>query len=587
MKKVSYYIPLLLSGLALVSSCQKDFLDKSPKSQIEPGKFFNTEKDLEIYTNGFYAYLPGPSVYSDDWNSDNVESSNSDLVAGRLITPSSAGDAGWTWDRLRNINFFLENYNRAVAPDSVKAKYAGMARFWRASFYFDKVKRFGDVPWYSTSLNESSPELYNPRTPRKQVMDSVIADIDYAIAHLASTKSISRITKWTALALKSRVCLYEGSYRKYHTELKLEGDATDLLKASVAAAEALFTSGYKLYSTGNPSKDYMNLFVAESANPDEVILAEVYDDGQQKRHAANGVFTVSTLAMPGYTKSFIDGFLMSDGTPFSAQPGYKTKTFLEETQNRDPRLAQIIRTPGYMRIGTTKKLVTDFTVSLTGYQGIKFVTGTNQDAYNTNTNDLPIFRYAEVLLNYAEAKAILGDLNQANADKSINLLRRRVGMPDLNVANIIPDPQLSDLYRPRPTTPGEINPVVLEVRRERRIELATEGFRYQDLMRWKMGDILADPFYGMYVPAKGELDLDGDGKADVAIVDKKPDPANSSVQYYIMNDKKLEDGTKGRLMVFPNLPKTFSEKKNYLFPLPLTDLLLNKNLVQNEGWNVP
>lgn len=581
MKKISYYILLLLSGVALISSCKKDFLDKSPKSSIEPGKFFNTEKDLEIYTNGFYAYLPGTSVYTDDWNSDNVESSNSDLVAGRLITPTSAGDAGWTWDRLRNINFFLENYGRAVAADTIKARYAGLARFFRAGFYFDKVKRFGAVPWYSTSLNEASPELYNPRTPRKQVMDSIIADINYAIDHLGYPRSVSRVTRWTALALKSRICLYEGSYRKYHTELGLSGEAGVLLQASADAAEELFRSGYKLYSTGNPKVDYLNLFAADNGNTDEFILAEVYDNVQEKRHAANGVFTVSTLALPGYTKSFVDGFLMSDGTPFSAQAGYKTKTFFEETQQRDPRLAQIIRTPGYTRIGKTQKLVTDFTVSLTGYQGIKYVTGTDQDAYNTNTNDLPVYRYAEVLLNYAEAKAMLGELTQAAADKSINLVRRRAGMPDLNVANIAPDAQLAALYQ------NEHDPVVLEVRRERRIELAAEGFRYQDLMRWKEGHLLATAFYGMYIPAKGEMDLDGNGVNDVAIVDAKPNPANPAIQYYILNDKKLDEGTKGKLMVFPSLLKTFREDKHYLFPLPLNELTLNTHLEQNPNWDKP
>lgn len=574
MKKVSYYIPLLLSGLALMSSCQKDFLDKAPQTEVEPGKFFNTEKDLEIYTNGFYAYLPGTSVYSDDWNSDNVESSNSDLVAGRLTLPTSAGDAGWTWDRLRNINFFLENYSRANTTAETKARYAGIARFFRANFYFDKVKRFGDVPWYSTSLNESSPELYNPRTPRKQVMDSIIADINYAIDHLSATRSISRVTKWTALALKARVCLYEGTYRKYHFN---DPSSKTLLEQAADAASALFTSGYKLYSTGRPDKDYLNLFAADAANTDEFILAEVYDNALQKRHAANGVFTVSTLALPGYTKSFVDGFLMSDGTPFSAQPGYATKTFFEETQNRDPRMAQIIRTPGYMRTGTTRKLVTDFTVSLTGYQGVKFVTGTDQDAYNTNTNDLPVFRYAEVLLNYAEAKAELGELTQAEADRSVNLVRARAGMPPLKVDNIVPDPQLVDLY-------GNLPPVILEVRRERRIELAAEGFRYQDLMRWKKGALLARTFYGMYCPAKGEMDLDGDGSPDVAIVDKKPDVTKPNVQYYIMNDKQLSEGTKGNLVVFPSVKKTFIEEKNYLFPLPTNEILLNPALTQNPGW---
>ncbi len=562
-----------------MSSCKKDFLDKSPISQIEPGKFFNTEKDLEIYTNGFYVYLPGSNVFQDDGSSDNVESSNSTLVAGKLPIPNSALEAGWTWERLRNINYFLENYRRAQAPDSVKEKYAGMARLFRAMFYFDKLKRFGDVPWYSTSLNESSPELYNPRTPRKQVFDSVFADIDYAIAHLPATRNVSRVSKWAALALKSRVCLYEGTYRKYHDELGLDGTAPALLQAAVDASTALFSSGYKLYTTGNPAKDYLNLFAADNANADEYILAEVFDGTLAKRHAANGVFTVSTLAMPGFTKSFVNGFLMKDGTPFSAVAGYDKMTFLQETANRDPRMAQLMRTPGYTRIGTTKKLVTDFSVAQTGYQCIKFVTGTDQDGFNTNTNDLPVFRYAEVLLNYAEAKAELGQFSQADADKSINLIRRRAGMPDLNITAIIADPEVSKLYM------HTNDPIILEVRRERRIELAMEGFRYQDLMRWKEGHLLAEKFLGMYCPAKGEMDMDGDGIADVAVVDTKPATTNPAVQYYILGtDHELTATSQGNIVVFPHQIKTFNEKKNYLFPLPVNEILLNPNLVQNPYW---
>ncbi|MEC5146160.1 RagB/SusD family nutrient uptake outer membrane protein [Chitinophaga sp. 212800010-3] len=579
MKKIICYISILLPGLAILSSCAKDYLDRSPISQIEPGKFFNTEKDLEIYTNGFYTYLPGSSVFQADGSSDNVECSNSALIAGKLPLPNSAGDADWTWDRLRNINYFLENYRRAQAPDSVKEQYAGMAKMFRAMFYFDKVKRFGDVPWYSTSLNEASPELYNPRTPRKQVFDSILSDIDYAIAHLPAIRNISRVSKWAALALKARVCLYEGTYRKYHDELNLGAQANSLLQAAVDASSALFTSGFKLYSTGNPNQDYLNLFAAENANTDEYILAEVYDNTLAKRHAANGVFTVSTLAMPGFTKSFVNGFLMKDGTPFSAQPGYAQETFLQETANRDPRMAQIMRTPGYMRIGTTKKLVPDFSVAQTGYQCVKFVTGTDQDGYNTNTNDLPVFRYAEVLLNYAEAKAELGQFTQADADKSINLIRRRAGMPNLNIAAIIPDPEVSNLYK------HTSDPIILEVRRERRIELAMEGFRYQDLMRWKEGHLLAEQFLGMYCPAKGEIDMDGDGKTDVAVVDQKPANPNPAVQYYILgSDHELTGGDKGNIWVYPHQVKTFDEKKNYLFPLPVNEILLNPALVQNPFW---
>jgi hypothetical protein len=291
------------------------------------------------------------------------------------------------------------------------------------------------------------------------------------------------------------------------------------------------------------------------------------------------VFTVSTSALPPFNQSFLDGFLMKDGTPFSAQPGYKTKTFLEETKNRDPRLAQIIRTPGYRRIGTTKNLVPDLSVAPTGYQCVKYMTDPSQDGWNANTNDLPVFRYAEVLLNFAEAKAELGQLTQDDVDRSINLIRSRAGMPGVDVGNIPPDPELQSLYA------DVTDSRILMVRRERRIELAMEGFRYDDLMRWKEGHLLAAPFYGMYYPQKGPMDLDGDGKADISLVDAKVSNPDPTLQYYVLGtDHKLSDGDHGNIMVYPNLSKTFTEDRDYLYPLPLTELLLNKNLTQNPNW---
>src|SRR5690606_32777332 len=152
-------------------------------------------------TNSFYADLPGVAVYSNDNQSDNIEPSSIGLLmSGKLTVPSSASEAGWTWASLRNINFFLENYHCANINEEDKAKYAGMARFFRAFFYFNKMQRFGDVPWYSTSLNVDNPELYKGRDSRTLVTDSIIADLDYAIQHLDAGVNISRINKYTAMA---------------------------------------------------------------------------------------------------------------------------------------------------------------------------------------------------------------------------------------------------------------------------------------------------------------------------------------------------------------------------------------------------
>ncbi|WP_261387874.1 RagB/SusD family nutrient uptake outer membrane protein [Chitinophaga pinensis] len=275
--------------------------------------------------------LPGTDIYSADITSDNVEPAViGDVVAGRTIVQTDASAAQWTWSDLRNVNYFLVHYRKAAVSDSIKAHYAGIARFFRAMFYFTKLQRFGDVPWYSDPLEANSAELYKGRDPRKLIVDSIIADLNYAAASIKTAKNTSRITKWAALALKSRVCLFEGTYRIYHTENN-QGGATELLQQSVDAAQQVMQSGlYKLYTTNSPNVDYANLFTADVANADEYILARVYDRTLSKTHGANGQFLTSTLSAPGLTKTLINSYLMSDGTAFSAQTGYATTPFWEE-----------------------------------------------------------------------------------------------------------------------------------------------------------------------------------------------------------------------------------------------------------------
>ncbi len=574
-------ITILLAAL-LFASCSEDFLERYPLSQLSPETFFNNERDLALYTNSFYAYLPGEAAYLDDQQSDNLAVTTAriqEIISGKHVVPTSASEAGWTWGALRNINYFLANYHKADEPQAVKDQYAGLAKFFRAMFYFEKVKRFGDVPWYSQPLDDSSEELYKARDPRSLVMDSVLADVNFAVAHLGTGKSTSRVTRWTALALKSRICLFEGTFRKYHTDLGL-GDANAWLEQSYQAAQLLMDSGqYAVYSTGSPETDYLNLFSQTNANTTEVILAMVYDGAEHMRyHQANAVFTVATLGNPGMTKSLANTYLMRDGSRFTDLPGYAEMTFASETENRDPRLKQTIRTPGYIRMGTSNPLVPDFANARTGYQVIKYVTTLNEDG-NRNTNDLPIFRYAEVLLNFAEAKAELGILTQQDVNNSINLLRSRVDMPPMVLATLTLDPVLSDEYS------HVDDPIILEIRRERRVELAIEGFRYHDLMRWREGHLLARKFRGMYFPAKGSFDLDGNGTMDVALVDAMPTSPQQGVQYVVLgNDLELSNTNSGNLVFRPNETKTFNEDKHYLFPLPRTERLLNPNLTQNPEW---
>ena len=581
--KLFKFFPLLLS-IAFVS-CEKDLLEQYPTDSISPNTFFKTENDLKAYTNLFYSYLPAADfIYGED--ADNiVKSSVGREISGTRLVPTT--DSRWSWSQLRNINFFLTSANvQQFTNETIRDKYLGLAKFFRAWFYFEKVKSYGDVPFYNVVIETNDEtNLMKGRDPRTLVMDSVLADIDFAIAHLDATKSVERVTKWTALALKSRICLYEGTWRKYHTEFALP-DAEKFLNESVEASEELMNEGsYKVYTktTGPTGKAYQDLFATLTLDPvaDELILGRRYSNDLSLRHNLQFYITARTQGKPGFEKRLVNSYLMTDGSRFTDIPGYDTLQFFDEVQNRDPRLAQSIRTPGYKRLGASTTSSVDFEATMTGYQPIKWMNSPSMDGNSQSYNDMVLFRLGEVLLNYAEAKAELGTLTQADIDKSIKLLRDRAGMPnlDLAAANANPDPYQANLYK---NVSGANKGVLLEIRRERRIELVMESnLRWEDLMRWKEGHLLADPFVGTYFPGEGKYDLDKNGVFEIEIYEGTKPPATGPYQ---LPASDLTQGTKGNILTNRNIAKSFNENRDYLWPLPVEDLTLNKNLVQNPNW---
>jgi hypothetical protein len=577
-------IGLMLLTILALTSCKK-FLDIDPLDKLTPEQAFSTENNLQLYVNSFYVQnLPdGPAIFQGDVMTDiTVPNTVPNYLSGRL---SSQEAVGWSWGNLRNINYFLANYNNPAISSTARNHFAGVARFFRAYFYFQMVKQFGDVPWYNKPLSVDDPDLYKARDTRSMVMDSVLADINFAVDNIYATKdnSATQITKWVALGLKSRICLFEGTFRKYHPEAGLSSTANMWLEQSAEAADMLIKGGqYKLQTTADTNKDYRSLFISENPVSAEVLLASVYNNSLKRFHNAAWWFNSATLgARLGLDKSFVNTYLKADGSRFTDEASYQTMEFQDEVKNRDKRLQQTIRMGDYKRTDGSPA-PPDFTVTYSGYQIQKF--SMDDKYFDTRTesyNSIPIMRYGEVLLNYAEAKAELGTFNQADWSVTIGALRKRAG-----IANSDLMPGTADSYLKINFYPLISDPVILEVRRERGIELAVEGFRYDDLKRWKAAKLLEKVYTGIYVPGKDQLlDLNEDGKADVSFVDKVPATKVAGVTYFVLdnNTSKLSEGNKGNLLWLSTTKKTF-EDKQYLYPIPATELLLNPKLIQNPQW---
>ena len=602
MKAATKYIGSILTVSALLVSCN---LDRFPLDKMSPETFLASEAEMQTYTNTFYTMFPGAGdMYGEASDAVIGYSLNEALWGARTI---NSGDGGWSWGKLRDINTFIE-YSGNCKDEAIRNQYVALARFFRAYFYFEKVKMFGDVPWYDHTLGSADEDLYKPRDSRELVMQKMIEDIDAAIQGLPSAHSDYRVTKWTALAFKSRFCLFEGTFRKYHegkiTLQTLPAAAkpyTYYLEQAAAAADRFISeSGYVIYTDETKQTNYVGLFnkrrVSEGGNK-EIILARNYNLDYGVVHNANATYNSSTLGRPGLTRKIVASYLMSDGSRFTDKADWETMTFMQETKDRDPRLAQSIRTPGYYRIDPETKAhipcAPQLSCTVTGYAPIKYLLGPEDDTYQQSQCDISLFRAAEVYLNYAEAKAELGTINPADIERTINVLRNRVGMPDLDMtaANANPDPYLMDKHTGYPNVALKNSKnvgLILEIRRERTIELLQEGFRYYDVIRWAEGATFECPLVGMYFPAEGTYDLDEDGKPDVTLYTGEEAPAGSAALALKLGvDVTLSEGTYGCLDWHQNTRKgwKWNEEKDYYFPVPAEQRSLTGGvLTQNPGW---
>lgn len=585
------YVLLIFLIAALFVSCD---LEQEPVSTASKSAVFGSQQGLDLYANSFYSLLPGRSTNLDAMSDYLAVKSVPTFVQEGAFTATLS--SGWSWTGLRNINYFIANCNDPDVPLDIRKNYIGIAKFFRAYFYFEKVKRFGDVPWIGKPLNVADPILYGGRDVRTLVMDSVLNDLDYACANIKATSDPTRslVTKYVAYALKSRICLFEGTFRKYHTELNLQSTAAAWLNQAASAAQTVMDAGiYSIYTTGGAGRSYRTVFTNSTPIASEVMLAAICDLTLSVLNDANWYWTSGTYGdKASFTRTFINTYLNLDGTPFTNTAGYQTMLFKDEVKNRDLRLKQTIRLGDYKRIsgGIPVPAPPLFSYTFTGYQPIKWtLDDMYYDTRDLNINSISEFRYAEVLLNYAEAKAELGTLTDADWAKTVGVLRTRGGITGgINTKPTVVDPYLVANY-----FPGISDPVILEVRRERGIELCLEGFRFADILRWKRGELMNQEWNGFYVPALvTPMDLNEDGILDVAFYQgTKPSPAVSGVTYVDVsatvsgktNSQLLKNGTSGELTWMNNIKRKW-EDKMYYYPIPQTDLITNPKLGQNSGW---
>ncbi|MCY1721428.1 RagB/SusD family nutrient uptake outer membrane protein [Prolixibacteraceae bacterium Z1-6] len=581
----------LIFIVALFFACNDEHLDRFPQTNITEKNFFNNITDLKTYTYQFYDYW-GTTYW--DRPSDNTtieKGSMRGLMLGSVTADNYGGWGKSAWSRLRSINYFLGNYSNADGDEDEKKRYAAMGHFARAKDYIEKVQTYSDVPWYSTVLETTDEDLYKPRDTREMVVDSIINDLEMATAHLKDESKKTLLSKWAAYTELARYCLYEGTYRQYHageTDLHVTKQPAYFYNKAIEAATAVMESGKFSIHTGNIDEAYSDLFNGGTnleSSPEIIMYIDYEDD--KREHGAELVLEFEN----GISRSMADSYVKSDGA-FMTTSETQTLELNDAFTNRDPRMKQSLFYPGYTlpETGNPHKLAINKTG---GYAQIKFMPkerSTHWDGYATVHTDLPLYRYAEVLLIYAEAKAELGQLTQEDLDKTVNLLRDRVGVAHLKM-NPPVDPVQEELY---PNVTSAQKAEILEIRRERRVELFAEGFRYTDMMRWKIGKLFEKPQRGIYVPSTGLVDVTGDGVPDYFISDdgsNMPVDLPSETTVYLSDDSNvslfLEYGKSGHIMLKLEQGNigTFAEPKLYYRPIPTSEILLNPNLEQLFGWN--
>lgn len=566
-------------GAALLSGCD---LTENMQVKADKAMIFGSEAGLNAYSYSLYDMLPTTkSIFKQESGKCDYASCktmNTFFVDGAYNSETSTS---WSWTNLHKINYFIDGLKSDVCTvdDATRNHFLGIARWFRAYFYYDKLKTYGEVPWFDHQIqNYEFDYMYKDRDSRDVIIKNIIDDLDFAYENIRTTESEgnSLISKYAAAAFKSRVCLFEASFRKYHGVAGETYSADDLYaECADAAALVMNSTKFKLNTAAGTVGAYRELFSNETPDTGECILSicanaesEIFGEGNWYYNSAsygNGICAV---------RPFVLSFLMADGTPFTAKENYELIEFKDEFSNRDLRLAQILRGPSYKMDG--KNVVPDIAtkVAMTGYHVIKFsLDSKSYDNGAKNPVGMPMIRYAEVLLNYAEAKAELGEITDRDWVNTVAAIRSRAGVNGGSVLPATLDTYMQDTFYPDVT-----DPVIMEIRRERAIELYLEGFRMDDLRRWKAGNLFEDlPWTGIHIPALDTpIDINADGANDYYFSYSPVDGNSASKDIWIQLGTEADglwveqNANGGYDLVHKTVGgrKWYDDGRQYLYPVP-------------------
>lgn len=621
-----------------LASCQEDFLERKPLDSISDAAFWKTSNDLKSFSNGFYRIFPryiGDNVagYKGGVGGYNGSlDSPSDIQAaignpnGTLMQLQNSGqapdvDVNWnnSYSWIRQINYFIENSKKVVPLSESVRQYVGEGYFFRAWVYFGLLKSYGGVPYINTYLNEDSEAaLYKIRDSRHDIAKWIIQDLDSAITNMnwkgaGSAADAGRVNKESAMVMKSRVALYEGTWERYHSGsiFGVSGqNGTDLLQLVEPVIQQLINhQGVNIFKTGGPlNESYNQLFSQMDASKTAgVFLYRVYDVTLIGGHS----FYEKMLYSPGFTDNLVNSYLDKDGNPqpITTLPIDK-KSLYSQSKFLDPRFKQTVWTP---EKGPMSKLVSTLTngqfiynsryayisskqslttYSNTGYRPWKGAILDKNEYRNGGTDDV-LIRYEEGLLNLAEAKAILGTITQEDIDKTVNLIRSRVNMASMLLSTVSSWPQ--SVYPVNLGFDLTATNIVNEIRRERLIELAFEGFRSDDLKRWAVYEKVING----YKPKGAHITQYTNyyNKVDSLTKDGYLNPDALKLKLTAGSTGGFDVDADGYINPFYLIPEFKSggagyyidPKRNYLSPIPKGQIDLYKNksgviLEQNPGW---